>query len=462
MNQNKLFKITRIRLALWYAVVMGLILSLCGFGFYKAVFPAHVVALDNEIESVAGTLHNSIEPELKQPGILSAYVIQLFPNLNMCGQNECVQNKPDSQRHLVSIISEEDNYYIRFFDISGRLVAYSGVHPEDSSTIFNKQTWQFIKDNQGKTYHQITIALHTHNHQDWGYIQVGRSLSEFNSYLNTVKLTLGLGLPIALLLIAFASWWLSGLAMQPIYRSYHQIQQFTADAAHELRTPLAATNAMVESALLSPQLDPEETRDIFRSLHRQNQRLITLVGDLLLLARFDKQLPLRPEQCCLNEVVDDLVEEFAAMAIAAGVILKCYIQGNQSVVIVCDIDQIYRLVSNLIVNAIKYTPKEGEVTVFLSSNDNYAIIKVEDTGIGISAKELTHIFDRFYRVNSDAYGWLRLRSSTGAGLGLAIAQAIVQAHQGKLNVQSQPNQGSTFIVELPLNHRSHLFINYQK
>lgn len=456
MNQNKLFQITRIRLALWYAVVMGLILSLCGFGFYKAVFHAHVVALDNEIESIAGTLHNSIEPELKQPEILSASVIQLFPTLNICGQNECVQKKPDYQRHLVSIISDKGNYYIRFFDISGRLVAYSGVHPEDLSKDFNKQTWQFVKDNQDKTYHQITIALHTRNYQDWGYIQVGRSLSEFNSYLDTVKLTLGLGLPIALLLIAFASWWLSGLAMQPIYRSYHQIQQFTADAAHELRTPLAATNAMVESALLSPQLDAEETRDIFLSLHRQNQRLITLVGDLLLLARFDKQLPLRSEQCCLNEVVEDLVEEFAAMAIAAGVILKCYIQGNQSVVIVCDIDQIYRLVSNLIVNAIKYTPKEGEVTVLLSSNDNYAIIKVEDTGIGISAKELTHIFDRFYRVNSE-------RSSTGgSGLGLAIAIAIVQAHQGKLNVQSQPNQGSTFIVELPLNHRSHLRINYQK
>jgi hypothetical protein len=108
MNQNKLFKITRIRLALCYVAVMGLILSLCGFGFYKAVYHAHVVALDNEIESVAGTIHNTIELKLLQPGILETSVQQLFPNLNMCEvEAKCVQKKPDFKRHLVTIMSQK-------------------------------------------------------------------------------------------------------------------------------------------------------------------------------------------------------------------------------------------------------------------------------------------------------------------------------------------------------------------
>jgi signal transduction histidine kinase len=444
MNQNKLFKITRIRLALCYVAVMGLILSLCGFGFYKAVFHAHALALDNEIESVAGTIHNSIELELSQPGILETSVQQLFPNLNMCTEAKCVQQKPDLKRHLISVISQKDGYYIRFFDISERLVATAGTNP-DISTIFNKKTWQFIQDKQGNTYHQITIYLHTKNHQDWGYIQVGRSLEEFNSYLDTVKLTLALGLPIALLLITFASWWLSGLAMRPIYQSYRQIQQFTADVAHELRTPLAASGATVESALLMPQLDEQETRDILRTLHRQNQRLTILVTDLLLLARFDRQsLTLKHEQCCLNDVINDLIEEFAAMANAADVILKCDIQVEKPVFIVSDTDQIYRLVSNLIVNAIQYTSKGGRILVILNQNESYAVIMVQDTGIGIPDKELKRIFDRFYRVNND-----RSRITGGSGLGLAIAQAIIEMHRGKLTVKSELGRGSTFMIQLP-------------
>ncbi len=120
----------------------------------------------------------------------------------------------------------------------------------------------------------------TQDNRDWGYIQVGRSLEDFSNYLNAVKLILALGLPIAMGLVGVASWWLAGLAMQPIYQSYKQIQQFTADVAHELRTPLAATRATVESALMMPQLDETEARDILQTVERQNLRLTTLVADL--------------------------------------------------------------------------------------------------------------------------------------------------------------------------------------
>ncbi|WP_017655359.1 two-component system sensor histidine kinase RppB [Fortiea contorta] len=447
MNQNKLFRLTRIRLALYYAIVMGLILSLCAFGFYRAVFHAHVVALDSEIESVAGTLHDSIELKLQLPGRLEPLAYQLFPNIDKCGTGatNCIQQQSDSKRHLLGIVTKS-SYYIRFFDTSGKLIATAGYYPEGLPDIFNQKTWQFLKDSKGKDYHQVTLELHTQNHQDWGYMQIGRSLEEFNHYLDIVKLILVLGLLVAMSMIAAASWWLSGLAMQPIYQSYRQIQQFTADAAHELRTPLAATGATVESALLMPQIDSEDTRDILQTIQRQNQRLTALVVDLLMLARLDKQAQkLQRENCCLNDIVSDLVEEFEAMANAAEIKLTSLIQVHQPLNIIGNADQLYRLFSNLIVNAIQYTPREGEVTVLLDRNDHYAVIKVQDTGIGIPKHELTRIFDRFYRVSSD-----RSRSTGGSGLGLAIVQAIVQAHQGKLNVQSELGQGSTFTVELPL------------
>ncbi|QLE53306.1 GHKL domain-containing protein (plasmid) [Nostoc sp. C057] len=450
MNQNKLFRLTRIRLALYYAIVMGLILSIFAFGFYRAVFHAHVVALDSEIESVAGTLHDSIELKLQSPGRLEPFAHQLFPNLDNCGTGatNCIQQQPDSKRHLLGIVTKT-SYYIRFFDTSRKLIANAGYYPKGLPDIFNQKTWQFLKDSRGKDYHQITLALHTQSYQDWGYMQVGRSLQEFNHYLDSVKLVSVLGLLIAMGMIASASWWLSGLAMQPIYQSYRQIQQFTADVAHELRTPLAATGATVESALLMSQIDEEETRDILQTIQRQNQRLTGLVVDLLLLARIDRQAQkLQPEICCLNDIVSDLVEEFEAMAAAAGVKLTSLIQVEQSVDIMGNSDQLYRLFSNLIVNAIQYTPTGREVTVLLERNDYNAIIKVQDTGIGIPKHELTQIFHRFYRVSSD-----RSRSTGGSGLGLAIVQAIVHSHHGSIDVQSELGKGSTFTIKLPFNAR---------
>lgn len=116
--------------------------------------------------------------------------------------------------------------------------------------------------------------------------------------------------------------------------------------------------------------------------------------------------------------------------------------------IVGNSDQLYRLFSNLIINAIQYTASGGKVTVYLDHSDHYAVIQIEDTGIGIPQQELSRIFDRFYRVNSD-----RSRSTGGSGLGLAISQAIVQAHHGSLNVQSELGKGTTFTVKLPFNVR---------
>lgn len=444
MNQNKLFYRTRAHLALWYAIVMGLILSLCGFTLYRAMFHVHWIALDRELESVAGTLHDSLELKLKQPGRLEAVVQQLLPEMCVVGAN-CIKEQSSSKRHILSAINQ-GNYYVRLFNNSGHLIAVAGVHPNGLSQVLNKQVWQTLKDNKGELYHQISLTLHTQDNRDWGYIQVGRSLKDFHNDLTALKCILGLGLPIAMAFVAVASWWLAGLAMKPIYQSYQQIQQFTADAAHELRTPLAASQATVESALLMPHLDEKDAQEILQTIKRQNQRLTQLVVDLLLLARLDLQpVPSRHEICCLNDIVSDLIEEFTALAIASDVNLTSVVRVHEPINVVGDEDQLYRLISNLIVNAIQYTPKAGSVTVVLERSDNYAVIQIQDTGIGIAPQEQKRIFDRFYRVNSD-----RSRGTGGSGLGLAIAAAIVQTHHGNLQVQSELDKGSIFTIRLPL------------
>ncbi len=450
MNQNKLFNRTRSQLAISYATVMGLILSLLGFGVYRAIAHAHWVAIDRELELVAGTLHDSLELKLQKPGRLEPIVNELLPNLRLIGVNGIKKQLPS--RHILSAINQ-GYYYIRLFDDSGKLIATAGAYPEQLPPNFNSKHWQTITDLKGNIYHQISVSLHTNTQQDWGYIQVGRSLQDFNNYLNTVKLILKLGLPTALILVGFSSWLLAGLAMKPIYSSYRQIQQFTADAAHELRTPLAASQATVESALLMPELDEKEAREILRTIDRQNRRLTQLVADLLLLARMDHQ-PItvsaaleedRPQLCCLNDLVSDLVEELAAMAIASGVALTSELRVQQLLNVVGNSDQLYRLVANLIVNAIQYTPAGGKVTVILDCTHTDAIIQVQDTGMGIGAIEQRRIFDRFYRVNSD-----RSRHTGGSGLGLAIAQTIARAHRGSLTTRSELGCGATFLLRLPL------------
>lgn len=444
MNQNKLFNRTRTRLALSYAGVMGIILSLSGFGVYEAIAYAHSIAIDRELESVAGTLHDSIELKLKQPGVLEPIIEEFLPNLCLAGSS-CMTEKVSSYRHILSAINQ-GNYYIRFFDNSGQLIAIAGNHPEGIPLVLNKEKWQTFKDSKNNFYHQISIHLHTRDYRDWGYFQVGRSLKDLNDYLNNVKWIMILGLPTTLILVAVSSWWLAGLAMQPIYQSYRQIQQFTADAAHELRTPLAATQATIESAHSISNLDEKEIQEILETIARQNRRLIQLVADLLLLARLEQQVTQKKFQlCCLDDMISDLVEEFAALAISKSVNITADIRVNNSLKVMGNEEQLYRLVSNLIINAIQYTPAGGEVKVILDTFDNQALIQIQDTGIGIAHSEQKHIFDRFYRVNSD-----RSRHTGGSGLGLAIAKAIIQSHKGSIQLQSELNKGSTFTIKLPL------------
>ncbi|MBD1852748.1 two-component system sensor histidine kinase RppB [Leptolyngbya sp. FACHB-711] len=441
MKHSQIFHTTRLRLAGLYAGTMGVILTICAVGFYEAMAHSHFSELNHRIETVAGTLHDGLEASLQEPSKLEPVVQKFVPTLCIAG-TDCSSNS--TALHYLGVF-QENGYYIRFLSLSGQLLASGGQVPTDLPAQIETELWQTLEAPDGTRYRQLSLLLKTANQDSWGYMQVGRSLSELDGHMVWVRLSLLIGLPSAMLLVVVASWWLAGQAMQPVYRSYRQMQQFTADAAHELRTPLAAIQANLESTLTTDASDADAW-DTLRTVERQNSRLSRLVHDLLLLSRMDLQgLPTKQNACNLNDLVNDLVEEFSALALASNISLTADIQTNTSITVFGSEEQLYRSVANLITNAIQYIPSGGKVTVHLKQEDHHALIQVQDTGIGIPHKEQARIFDRFYRVNSD-----RSRHTGGAGLGLAIAQAIVQAHQGTIQVQSELSKGSVFSIRLPL------------
>ncbi|MDX1977026.1 MAG: two-component system sensor histidine kinase RppB [Pseudanabaenaceae cyanobacterium bins.68] len=437
--REKIFLTVRSRLAIWYAGVMGGILCLSGIGSYLVMAHAHWQSLDRELASVAGTFHDILEPVLKSPSQLSPQSKQILPELCIAG-SVCNVSSNTYIHHTLGAIQQE-GYYLRLVSLSGKLLASFKAQPADNSLVISTENWQTIVDQTGERYHQVSLLLKTAQGQDWGYIQVGRSLNDYDQHLGESKIALGIGIPIALILISIASWWLSAKAMQPIYRSYQQIQQFTADAAHELRTPLATIQATTESVLRQDTLSELEAKDTLKTIDRQNQRLSQLVKDLLLLSRMDSHTHQAQRQpCCLNDILNDLLEELAPLAVSEAITLKSDIPTTP-IQIIGNEEQLYRLFTNLIANGIRYNHKGGEVKVTLSHKDHYAIIEVEDTGIGIVPEEQEKIFERFYRISSD-----RSRTTGGSGLGLAIAKAIALHHKGNITVSSEPGKGSKFIV----------------
>jgi signal transduction histidine kinase len=426
---------------------MGCILGISGLGVYQIVAYSERETIDRGLESVAEALHQSIEPVWQQPKHLQQLAEQL--SLELCTSKTSCLMKTAIVKHPLAEKVNPVNYYLRLLDREGKPIAIAGINLEQLSLSSPALHWQTLSARSGSRYRQIILPLRTQNRLS-GYLEVGRSLNDIDKHLDFLRLTLLLGCPIILLLIAISSWWLAGLAMQPVYRSYHQMEQFTADAAHEFRTPLAAMYSTIQAAMklysksgASSLSEPAGER-VLEVLKRQISRLSQLVGDLLLLTRLERQkLTGEYVPCCLNDIISDLVEELAFLAVEANVTLTMQIEKPEKIYVLGNEEQLYRLVSNLIVNAIQATPSGGKVTISLERSDCSALIQVQDTGMGIAPEHQRRIFDRFYRVNCD-----RSRHTGGSGLGLAIAQAIVWQHKGEIAVSSQVGIGSCFEVRL--------------
>jgi len=356
MHHSKLFNQTRLQLALWYAAAMGGILGLAGFTTYEMVAHSHWDAVHQELQSISGTLHDSLEPTLKQPGRLESVVQTFLPNLCLA-TNYCSISHEELERHTVNAF-QQSGYYIRFFDQQGTLLATAGQIPPGLSVQLKDHSLQTLKDHHDIRYQEYSLLLKNYTGVPWGYIQVGRSLKEFDDHLAFLRLTMLAGLPVAMLLVALTSWGLAGLAMKPIYRSYQKMQQFTADAAHELRTPLATIRAIVESTRGVVPLTQAEAQEALAGVDRQNQRLVQLAQDLLLLSRLEassetlgKQMVKAQPPCCLNDLILDVVESLSVLEMAAPIQLTAQIQVKEPLYVPGDENQLVRLISNLLTSS---------------------------------------------------------------------------------------------------------------
>lgn len=275
-----------------------------------------------------------------------------------------------------------------------------------------------------------------------GYVRASQSLEEFDETLNKLDLGLSGGIIVALVISGVGGVWLTRQAIQPIEESFERLKQFTADASHELRSPLMAIQSNAAVALKYPEGMREADAEKFQAISSATNQMTRLTEDLLFLARHDNIPNQSKETVNLSSILSNLVQLYQPQAVAKQISFKS--QLSQKLYLLGDANQLTRLFTNLIQNAIHYTPSEGTVKIIANLSTSHIVVNVQDTGVGIAPEDLEKIFERFWRADKS-----RSYNSGGSGLGLAIAQAIAQNHGGLITVTSQLGVGSCFTVRLP-------------
>ncbi len=270
-------------------------------------------------------------------------------------------------------------------------------------------------------------------------VQVARSMEPEEDALHGLLAFMLLGSAASIALAAAGGWFVAGKSLAPVVDAFERQQVFVADASHELRTPLAVIRANAEY-LQQEQPESEEAAEILT----ETDRLTALVDSLLALARgeggatADRPLDLGEIVTASAQAMQPLAAD-RKVALDVETVPGLEVRGNP--------DQLRQLVVILVDNALRYTPEGGRVSVEAHRNDGTAVVAVRDTGIGIDRTALKHVFERFYRADE-----ARNRADGGAGLGLSIAEQLVNDHGGRISAESAPGRGSTFTVSLPLGH----------
>ena len=434
----------RLRLAGQSLLVMGTVLYGAGFCMGQLLLQSQEAAVKRELETLAGTLHDSLKPALPHDARPSASLASVLPGLCLAGE-PCKPPADLMQRHAISA-SDSDRFQLRVLDQSGTLIARSpGALQQEPRP--GQLGWSRSGNRSTGRWSAYTIHLH-HAHgsgeSNWGYLQISRNLADLDAEAGRLWWLGHAVFLLAMLAMAVASWWLAGLAMAPLLEAYRRQEQFSSDVAHELRTPLANLLAVVEAEHGAV---AQTNQPVTASLNRvlaQGQRLQRLIADLLLLASLEQPTCLETQESCrLAECLEDLIEDFSETAHARGVTLELQVPDPDRMVR-GQKRELVRLMSNLLSNAIQHSPAGGVVRVELDQQGSNLRVAVSDQGPGIAACEQERIFERFYR--SDAS---RSRQSGGTGLGLAIARAIAGRHRGWLSVQSTHGAGSTFLLQMP-------------
>jgi heavy metal sensor kinase len=461
-----MFDSVRTRLTLWYAGVLALSLIAFAVLVYYAAAGIFYARQDETLRSTAET-------------VASAYVQELEEEQSVAKANEVV---------LAQMVFP--NRYVEVIDPEGRVVAWSSnlsghqlIVPPQALAEVRQLGVSFLVLNNLRV---ALVPLSPDRNKQLGFAIVAEPLSVIEEGLRRLRRDFLAGVSLILLFASLGGYFLARKSLSPIAlmneqtqritaenlssqldvanprdevgglaatinallarlnAAFQEQQRFIADASHELRTPIAVLRGETEVAL-EQERGTAEYKESLALIKDEAERLSRIVENLFILARQPVdasaivKLPVR-----LNDAVADCVRAAQVLATQKG--LRFNVGGSLTEVkLNGDDEMLKRMLLNLLDNAVKYTPTGGEVNVTLAPQNGTALIIVSDTGIGIPASAQPHIFDRFYRVDK-----ARSRALGGAGLGLSIARWIVEAHDGKLSVESSPGHGSTFTVELPL------------
>lgn len=339
------------------------------------------------------------------------------------------------------------------------------------------QTIHFRKQPVRLFYHRLEVQSHPAF-----VIQTGYSLQDVESALARLDVIIAIWIPVAVVAAGVAGWFLARRSLSPIDLMIEQarlitaayqkgrlprsgtgdeldrlaatlnemmdrialstktIQEFSADVSHELKTPLAIIRGEIDLALRK-QRSTEALLETLRVIEEEVHGLIRLVDDLLLLMRSDSnQLRFEKKRVSLHEILGYVAKRFQERL--AGKKLSLVLEGDEDAEIEGDEVYLKRLFSNLVDNAIKFTPEGGGIRMSIQSLKNRAEVRIHDSGIGIDPAMMEKVFSRFYRAD-------QARAHEGSGLGLAIAKAICDAHHGQLRLESSPQTGTTAVVSLP-------------
>ncbi|MDY6941175.1 MAG: HAMP domain-containing sensor histidine kinase [Cyanobacteriota bacterium] len=462
-----MFQATRRRLAIWYTTVTAILLVLFATGVYLYVRQTLIERMDDTLKHVVEVVERSLVVEPLQTNNLQ-YRVNIEASFR------------DNAETL-----DDDRIDLEWFDATETLVWSTFKEPLQiplQSSRRGQTVYPPIRSSD-RTYtlgalRQVSDRVEVER-QTLGYLRVSHPWFEVTKPSRQFVWDLCLGTSLMLVSVAASGWWLSGQAMQPVGESYGRLKQFTADASHELRSPISAIQTNVQVALADPDLASQPYRQQLQVIERLTRRLGRLVDDLLFLARQDSGMVVRDRQpVFLDALLVEVTEELQAIAAEKEIALCLEITAPphidelagdeiENIFTLCgDENQLARLLTNLLENALQYTPAEGRVTVALKCvrglragnkgsdrrHSQLLQVTIEDTGVGIPEEALDRVFDRFYRVDpARSHGREKFARSTfsGSGLGLAIARAIATNHHGRIEIASQLDRGTIATVTLP-------------
>ncbi len=292
---------------------------------------------------------------------------------------------------------------------------------------------------------RICSTVLSNDSGDMRVIQLIGNMNEKNAFNDKLLRSLAISALVGATVCFVCGYLVAGRAMVPIINNMEKQKEFVADASHELRTPITIVRTNLDLVMSSPEEDVGSQLMWLENAYNETRRMEKLINDLLFLARTDlKQTDLEWKKVDVNELIDDLYFSVFAASREKEISMELILDESDPCIF-ADASKIEQLMLIVIDNALQYTPKGGNIAIITQKIASNILISVKDTGIGISEEDIDKIFDRFYRADK-----ARSRRQGGTGLGLSIAKWIADIHKGTIFARSEPGEGTTVEISLPI------------